>query len=254
MNLYVCIKQVPDTETKIQLSEEKTLQTSNIKWIINPYDEYALEEALLLKAQKENCTVTVIALGPKERITESLRTALAIGADAAIAIDAPETLDANSTAKALAHCIQQKPSPSIIYTGKLAIDDNGLAVTQMLAEYLNASHVTNAIKIKYSDHKTSVHREIEGGSQELIDITYPAVIGVNKGINTPRYATLQGIMKAKKKTIEHFPIEINKSDLKIELKNYQLPKERPPVQMIQGDVTSQAIELFRLLREESKVI
>lgn len=254
MNIYICIKQVPDTETRIQLSEDQKLQTSNIKWIINPYDEYAIEEALLLKAKKENSTVTAIALGPKTRVIEALRTALAMGADAATLIDAPETLDANATAKALANCIQHKPEPSIIYTGKLAIDDNGFAVTQMLAEYLNFSHVTNATKIEYLTDKVSVQREIEGGCQEVIEVTYPTVIGVNKGINTPRYATLPGIMKAKKKTIEELSAEATNEDIKVELTNYQLPPERPPVKMIEGDPNKQAADLAKLLREESKVI
>ncbi len=256
MNVVVCIKQVPDTETKIQLSGD-TLNPQGIKWIMNPYDEIAVEEALKFKAAKPAAIVTVMSLGPKARVSESLRTALAMGADEAIVIDAPEFTDNNTAAKGLAGAIKTLGATTIVYTGKLAIDDNASAVTQMLAEYLGFPHATGASKAEYSDSAVTVEREIEGGSREVIELKLPAVVGANKGLNTPRYASLPGIMKAKKKTIKELSLEsvgVTSADTKLKYSGYQLPAERPQVKIISGDAGAQAAQLVKLLREEARII
>ena len=203
MKLFVCIKQVPDTETKIKINAPKNgIDPTGIKWVMNPYDEFAVEEALKFKQANPSANVTVVSVGPKQRVVDVLRTALAMGADDAIAIDAPENIDCNSTAKALAAAITQEGGPHLIFTGKLAIDDNAASVSQMLAEYLKIPHATVVTKFEHQGDKAIVEREIEGGSRELIQMYLPAVIGANKGLNMPRYASLPGIMKAKKKTIK----------------------------------------------------
>ncbi len=256
MNVVVCIKQVPDTETKIQLGADG-ISSQGVKWVMNPYDEFAVEEALKFKAAKPAAIVTAISLGPKTRVSESLRTALAMGADEAIVIDAPETTDNNTAAKALAGAIKSLGEVTLVYTGKLAIDDNASAVTQMVAEYLGFTHATGASKAEYSDTSVTVEREIEGGSREVIELKYPAVVGANKGLNTPRYASLPGIMKAKKKTIKELTLEstgATASDAKLKYSNFQLPPDRPQVKMLTGDAGAQSSQLAKLLREEAKVI
>ena len=201
MKTYVCIKQVPDTETRLQIKPDKSgIEESGIKWVMNPYDEYAVEEALKIREAKGG-TVTVISVGPKSRVTDVLRTAMAMGADDAIVIDTAAFLDADLTARALANAITKEGAADLIFAGKLAIDDNAASVPQMVAERLNIPHVTVVNKLTLGDPLT-VERESEGGARETYQIKGPCVLAANKGLNTPRYASLPGIMKAKKKTAQ----------------------------------------------------
>lgn len=258
MKIFVCIKQVPDTETKIQVKADGSgIEESGIKWVMNPYDEYAVEEALKLREAKGSGSVTVMSLGPKQRVTETLRTALAMGADEAIVIDSADGLDSYLTAKALAGAIQKEGGSDIIFSGKLAIDDNAAAVSQMLAEFLQIPHMTVVSKFSLAGDKIHVEREIEGGSRETYEITGPCVIAANKGLNTPRYASLPGIMKAKKKPVKELSLGdlgVEASQVRVKLKNYKSPAEKPAVKMLQGDSAAQAKELVRLLLEEAKVL
>lgn len=256
MNVFVCLKQVPDTETKIQISGGD-INTQSIKWVMNPYDEFAVEEALKFKAANPSAIVTVISLGPKTRVSETLRTALAMGADEAVVIDVAGPLDHHLTAKALAGALRTLGQPSLILTGKLAIDDNASAVTQMLAEYLDLPHVTGITKAEYSGSSVTVESEREGGSREIIEVKLPAILGANKGLNIPRYASLPGIMKAKKKTIKELSLSdvgASEADLKLKFTDFQLPPERPQAKLLAGAAAEQASQLVKLLREEAKVI
>ena len=258
MKIYVCIKQVPDTETKIQINAEKNgIETNGIKWVMNPYDEFAVEEALKLKQANAGATVTAVSLGPKKRVVDALRTALAMGADDAIVIDAPENLDCNATAKGLAAAISQEGENSVVFTGKLAIDDNAASVSQMVAEYLSIPHTTVVTQFDHSGENVVVEREIEGGSKEVVQMTLPAVVGANKGLNMPRYASLPGIMKAKKKPVkelEFSSLNVGDDQIKVSFKNFELPAEKPACKMIDGDAGAQASSVVQLLREEAKVI
>lgn len=257
MKIFVCLKQVPDTETRIQVKADRSgIEETGVKWVINPYDEYAVEEALKLKEAKGSGQVTVITIGPKARSSEALRTAMAMGADDAIVIDSTEYLDSYWTAKALAGAIQKEGAFDFILTGKLAIDDNAASVPQMLAEALNIPHVTVVSKLTMG---TSIlaEREVEGGAREVFEITGPCVIAANKGLNTPRYASLPGIMKAKKKPLKELSLNdtgVAAGASKVRLKDFQLPKEKPAVKMIAGDAATQAKELVRLVMEEAKVL
>jgi electron transfer flavoprotein beta subunit len=257
MKIFVCLKQVPDTESRIQLRADKSgIEEAGVKWIMNPYDEFAVEEALKLKESKGQGQVTVISVGPKSRVTEALRTAMAMGADDGIVIDTSEPLDSYWTARALASAIQKEGAFDVIFAGKLAIDDNAASVPQIVAEFLNVPHVTVASKFT-AGAQFQVEREIEGGAREVFELQGPCVIAANKGLNTPRYASLPGIMKAKKKPLK----EIALSDLgfsidkmKVRLKDFQLPPEKPSVKMLSGDAATQAKELVRLLMDEAKVL
>lgn len=257
MKIFVCLKQVPDTETRIQLKADKSgIEETGIKWIMNPYDEFAVEEALKVKEAKGGGTVTVVSVGPKARVSEALRTAMAMGADDAIVVDTTEPLDTYWTAKALAGAIQKEGAADLIFGGKLAIDDNASSVPQILAEFLGLPHVTVVSKMTF-DGSITAEREIEGGAREIFSVQGPCVIAANKGLNTPRYASLPGIMKAKKKPLKELTLSdvgVDTGKTKTRLKDFQLPPEKPAVKMLSGDSATQAKELVRLLMDEAKVL
>jgi electron transfer flavoprotein beta subunit len=258
MKVFVCIKQVPDTETKIKIrGDGNGIDTAGVKWVMNPYDEFAVEEAIKMREAGKATQVIAVSLGPKARVNETLRTALAMGADEAIVIDAGDDLDSYTTAKALAAAIRAEGEFKMILTGKQAIDDNQSAVSQMLAEFLNIPHATVVSKIEYADSQVTCEREVEGGTREVVQLTLPAVVGANKGLNAPRYASLPGIMKAKKKTIKEIAIntlDTGDGDVRSQFVGFQLPPDKPAVKMIAGDAASASAQLAKLLREEAKVI
>lgn len=258
MRIFVCIKQVPDTETKIKLNASASgIDESGVKWVINPYDEYAIEEALKLKSEVGDAKVTAISLGPKKRVTDALRTAMAMGTDDGIVIDTDNYLDPFATAKALSAAIKKQDSCDFVFTGKLAIDGNSNSVSQYLAEFLDLPHLTVVSEFKAEGGKYLMSREVEGGTKEIFEVTGPAVLGANKGLNTPRYASLPGIMKAKKKPLEEIAISdlgFQDSDIKMSFSDFEMPEEKPPVQFIEGDPGQQAQELVRLLKDDAKVL
>lgn len=257
MKFFVCVKQVPDTETKIKIAADgKSVDTAAVKWVLNPYDEYAIEEGVKLRDANAGSQLWAISMGPKKRVTEALRTALAMGADEAIVIDSAEGLDSVVTAKALATVIQQEGGAQIVFSGKLAIDDNAASVSQMLAEFLQIPHSTVVSKFTFSAETVTVERDVEGGAKEIVQMKNPSLVAANKGLNMPRYASLPGIMKAKKKTIK----EIDFSSLNVDLTNktkvlsMEMPPEKPPVKMMSGDINSQVSSLVSSLRDEAKVL
>jgi electron transfer flavoprotein beta subunit len=258
MKIFVCIKQVPDTETKIKITPDaSSIDANGIKWVINPYDEYAIEEAVKYREANPGAQVFVLSVGPTKRVSESLRTALAMGADEGLVVNAPENIDSYATARALAEVIKGEGGADLIFTGKLAIDDNASSVSQMLAEFLGTPHATVVSKFAMTPEGITVERDIEGGAKEVISLKGPAVIGANKGLNTPRYASLPGIMKAKKKVlkeIEFASLNIPPTDVKVKYSQLSLPAEKPAVKILAGDSSSQVAELVKLLRDEAKVL
>src|SRR5262249_19999074 len=202
MNIYVCIKQVPDTETKIKLNADSSwIDTAGIKWIMSPYDEFAVEEALRLKEKNAGSTVTVLSAGPA-RVVESIRTALAMGADSGIHVELPETADNNMSAKALAGALRKESKVDLVFTGKETIDDGAAQVSQLIAEYFGIPYVTVVLNVEYGTQSVKCKREIEGGAFEMVEASLPALIAAQKGMNEPRYASLPNIMKAKKKEVK----------------------------------------------------
>ncbi|MCM0604728.1 MAG: electron transfer flavoprotein subunit beta/FixA family protein [Xanthomonadaceae bacterium] len=257
MNIYVCIKQVPDTETKIKLSPDSTgIDTTGIKWIVSPYDEFAIEEALRLKEKNAGSLVTVIAAGPA-RVVEALRTALAMGADNAIHVEIAETADNFFTAKSLAAALKKEAKVDIVYFGKEAIDDGAGQTAQLTAALMDLPCVTVALNVEYSADKIKAKREVEGGAFEMIEATLPVVIAAQKGMNEPRYASLPNIMKAKKKEVKAYKesdLGVSSADQKIKLKNFQLPPPKQPGKKVEGDAATAAKALVQLLHTEAKVI
>ena len=262
VHIFVCVKQVPDTETRVRPNDDATfIDTQSIKWIMNPYDEFAVEQALLVKANHSDCTVTAVRVGSVQD-TECLRTAMAMGADEAILVEAEDNLDSYSIAKALKGAIGQSgKSAGLILAGKQAIDDDCLQVPQLLATMMDLPSVSVIVGFEEKDGKLTLRREIEGGSVEVYETPLPAVVACNKGLNTPRYASLPGIMKAKKKPLQQLSLSdvgVTPEDRRVVYSAFQLPPERPPGKKFEaGDDASagQVVsEVVQLLRNEAKVV
>ncbi len=258
MKIFVCIKQVPDTETKIKiLPDQSGIDPVGIKWVMNPYDEYAVEEAIKFREKNAGAQVWVITSGPKARAVEALRTGLAMGADEAIVVNSPENLDAYSTAKCLAAAIKIEGGAHIVFTGKLAIDTNQSSVPQMVAEFLEIPHTSVVSKFEAAAENLTVERDVDGGSKEVVQMVAPALVSANKGLNMPRYASLPGIMKAKKKIIkevEFSSLGIAGTEQKVKYTGYSLPAEKPAVKLLAGDAAAQVSQLISALRDEAKVL
>ncbi len=263
MNVIVCLKQVPDTETQIKIAPDgKSIVTDDIKWVMNPYDEYGVEEALRLK-EKFGGEVTVVSLGPK-RVTESIRTALAMGADKGILIsdDALEGSDSLATAKALAAAIKDLDY-DLIFTGQRGVDDDMGVVGASLAEFLDVPQFSVIVKVEVAEDGKSVkaHRPVEG-QVLVVESSLPALITTQKGLNEPRYATLPGIMKAKKKPFEEKtladlgldPAKVGEGGRKVKILELTPPPKRGEGKIIEGETPQEkAAELAKLLHEEAKV-
>jgi len=260
VKIVVCVEQVPDTETRVKVAasgnaiSEPDVQT----WIVSPYDEFAIEEALRIKEAKGG-EVVVVSAGP-ERAQQALRTALAMGADAAVhvkdaALDAADTL---GTARALAAAIKTLGAVDLVLCGQQGVGGDHSQVPGMLAELLDLPQVTVAVKIAVGEGEATVEREIEG-ARESWATSLPAVISAQKGLNEPRYASLKGIMAAKKKPLQVMDLKALGLDAgavaaRARVVRLELPRPRPPVRMVEGDPATQAKELVRLLHEEAKVI
>lgn len=257
MNIFVCIKQVPATETKIKINANGTgIDTTGIKWIMSPYDEFAVEEAIRVKEKNAGSTVTVVSVGP-QRVTETIRTALAMGCDNAVWVDAPEDIDSFQVAKSLAAVLKKETKADLVFAGKQAIDDDCAQVSQLLATMLEIPYVTVALNAEYGADKATVKRETEGGTLEVIELPKPCLIAPQKGMNEPRFASLPNIMKAKKKEIKQYKMAdlgVTDGDRKIRLVNLQLPPAKAAGKKLSGEPAAQAQALVKALREEAKVI
>jgi electron transfer flavoprotein beta subunit len=255
----VCLKQVPDTETQIKVNPEGTgIVTEGIKYIINPYDEFSVEEALRLKEKFKEGEVVILAIGP-DRATESIRTALAMGADRGIHVNDPalNAADPFAVAQALAAAAKDVQY-DVIFCGHRAIDDDFCEVGAMLAEFLGLPQVTLVTKVEVAADKKSavLERDIEGG-KETVEVPLPCVVTSQKGLNEPRYASLPGIMKAKKK-----PIDVKNAaalgvtvEAKLQSKEYAMPPERKAGKKIEGlEPPDAAKQVVQALRSEAKVI
>jgi electron transfer flavoprotein beta subunit len=264
VNIIVCLKQVPDTETQIKIaSDGKSIVTDDIKWVMNPYDEFGVEEALRLK-EKFGGEVTVVSLGPK-RVTESIRTALAMGADKGILIcdDALERSDSLAVAKALYAAIKDLEY-DLIFTGQRGVDDDMGVVGANLAELLDIPQLSVIDKVEVAEDEKSVkvNRPVEGGTL-VIESSLPALITAQKGLNEPRYASLPGIMKAKKKPLDEKTLadlgldaaDFGEGARKVKVLEMTPPPAREGGKIVEGETPQEkAAELARLLHEEAKVI
>ena len=203
MKVMVCLKQVPHQDAKLDVNADGTwIQEDNIKFEINSYDTYALEEALRLKDADGDTEVVVVSVGP-DRVTQALRTALGMGADRAIHVNDPEaeTSDALGIAKILTAIVKEE-SPDIVFTGLMTDDGNSAAVPPMVAELCDMPSATGVVHTETSGSTVTTERELEGGALEVVELPTPCVVAIQTGANQVRYASLKGIMQAKKKPVD----------------------------------------------------
>ena len=259
MKIVVCVKQVPDTETRVQIAPEgNAIVESDVNWIVSPYDEFAIEEALKIK-EAQGGEVVVVTVGP-DRALSALRTGLAMGADSAVHVKDPalDGADTLATARALAGALKTLAPVDLVLCGQQGVGGDHSQVPGLLAEMLDLPQVTVAVKLDVQDGKAVVEREIEG-ARETWETSLPAVISAQKGLNEPRYASLKGIMAAKKKPLQVLDaagvgLDAAAAASKVKVTAMELPPARPDAAMIEGEPETQAAELIRRLAEEAKVI
>jgi electron transfer flavoprotein beta subunit len=243
VKIAVCIKRVPDSETRIKIgADRKSIDESGVKFVLNPFDEYAVEEALKLKEQTGG-EVVAVSLGPDSSL-ETIRSAMAMGADSERI-----PLDPLPTARALAAELEQG-AYDIVFFGKLAIDDYDQAVGTMVAELLGIPSVSAITRLEVTDKSATVEREVEG-AVEVVEFSLPAIVTAEKGLNEPRYPALRGIMLAKKK-----PLDIKEVDLGgggLDVLELALPSERKAGRIV-GEGPEAVSALVEALKNEAKVL
>ncbi|MCM3180454.1 electron transfer flavoprotein subunit beta/FixA family protein [Cytobacillus horneckiae] len=254
MNILVLIKQTFDTEEKITLQNGKICE-DGVNFIINPYDEYAIEEALKLR-DLHGGEVTVITIGP-ERSENALRTALAMGADKAIIVDSEDQeLDEHSISKVLAAVIKGRKY-DLILGGNMAVDYGSGQVGPRLAEELDIPQITTITYIEVNGNQVIIERDVEG-DKELVESSLPVLVTAQQGLNEPRYPSLPGIMRAKKKPIERLEIDDfdfeDDIDAKTVVTETYFPPKKDAGRILIGEIKDQVSELANLLRSEAKVL
>lgn len=262
MEIVVLVKQVPDTEALVQIADDGvSIKTQDIKWVMNPYDELAVEEALRIR-DAQGGTVTILSVGT-DKAQETIRTALAMGADKGVLVSDPaaEGSDSLGTAKILTAALKEMPHDLII-VGQRAVDEDNYQVGAAVAEMLSIPQVSIVTKAEFSDGKIQCTRAIEGGSV-VVEASLPALFTTQRGLNEPRYASLPGIMKAKKKPLEVKTLgdigvdagTVGSGSRKLKIKSLNMPPERQAVKMVEGESPAAvAAELVKILHDEAKVI
>jgi electron transfer flavoprotein beta subunit len=249
VKITVCIKRTPDTETRIRVAEDgRSVDPSGVKFIISPYDEFAVEAGLRMRDAAGEGEVTVMALGDAAA-SEQLRAALAMGADRAVLLKGDVTMDGLATAKALAAELESQ-APELVLFGVKAADDDQQQVGPMTATLLGMPCVTAVGSFELGDGVVVCHREVEGGT-EVVEARLPAAITITKGAFEPRYASLKGIMAAKRKPLDEKDATSQPARLVIEA--LDPPPERPAGRVV-GEGAEAVPELVRLLRQEAKVL
>lgn len=259
MKIAVFVKRVPDTASVFKIaSDNKSVETTGLKFVMSPYDEHAVELAIQLKEAGKAEEVIVVSMGP-DGTQEIIRTALAMGADRAIFIktDAGASNTPKTTAGILAAAVRDEGC-KLLFAGKQAVDDDASQVPERIAELLELPHASVVTSFELNGDNAIVKREIEGGSYTY-EITIPALFTIEKGINTPRYPTLPNIMKAKKKDIREVAVaDLGLSDdqlaSNVTIETMALPRQDRLNKIIEGDNTERVQKLLGILREEEKVL
>lgn len=250
MKIAVCVSHVPDTATKINIADSgKEIDPAGVTYIINPYDEFAVEEALTTKETLgDDSEVIAISVG-NDKNKETIKKALAMGVDSGVLLKTESQLDSFGIAKALAEEIKTQGC-DLVFMGKQSVDFDNQIVGQMTSAILDYSCISVVVDFKIDGQNITCEREIEGG-KEVVTAQLPCIITAQKGLNEPRYASLKGIMSAKKKTIEEKPA--TETENNIEVIGLKKPQAKNPGRIL-GTDSSAVPELVRLLREEAKVI
>jgi electron transfer flavoprotein beta subunit len=254
VKIAVCVKQVPSSEARIVLAADgRSIDPAEVEMVLNPYDEYALEEALRIKEAKGG-EVIAVTIGP-EKAKEALRTCLAMGADRGVIVSdaAYQGGDALGVARALAD-VMRGLEPDLVLCGKLSIDVEGDATPVALAEHLGWAHVALITKLEWTDERNArAHREVEGG-REIVAVALPAVLSAEKGLNEPRYPSLKGIMAAKRKPIDAVTPAVAPEARGVEIVAMAPPPERLGGKKFTGEVADVVSQVVALLKTEAKVL
>ncbi|HZM27083.1 MAG TPA: electron transfer flavoprotein subunit beta/FixA family protein [Gemmatimonadales bacterium] len=249
MKIAVCLKRVPDTVAKITIgADRKSIDESGLKFVPNPYDEFAIEEAIALKEKAGSGETVVYGIGT-DAAQETLRAALAMGIDRAVLLKSPGSPDGLEIARVLAAEVKEG-GYDLILCGKLAVDDYNHQVGVMLAELLGLPCISSVAHLTVADGSVEAEREIEGGV-EVATCQLPAVLTCEKGLNNPRLPSLKGIMAAKKKPLETKAVPVGVGS--IEVLSLDYPAERKPGKVV-GEGADAVPELLRLLRTEARVL
>ena len=256
MQIYVCIKHVPDTAATIRIAGDNGFDDTGCVFIINPYDEYAIEQAVQL-VEAHGGEVIAVCIG-KSDAAASIRAAMAMGAHRGILVCVgSQFLSSLTTARALQAAIAQDGRPDVIFTGKVAVDTEGVQTPYRLAAAMDLPVVSEINRMEIDDGTARVRREIGGGVNELLEVSLPCVLGATKGLNEPRYPTFRAIMNAKKKplqTIDLADLQIPVDESGVERIALEKVPERSGARMIDGDVRQAVETLVRILKEEENII
>jgi electron transfer flavoprotein beta subunit len=249
MRIYACVKHVPDTAANIR-PLDGTAFDETVKFIMNPYDEYALEQALQIRDQEGASEVIAVTVG-KESAAATLRSALAMGADRGILVKIDTYfMDSLETSRLLQKAIDMDGSPDLIFTGKQSVDTEGMQVPFRLAALFDLPVVVNVAAFSLADGVVTVEREMEGDVREVIDMSIPCIVGAAKGLNRPRCPTLPDMMKVLNRSDFH----IQKPLQTVELLELQPVPDRGRGRILKGSPENMADELLHLLRDEAKVL
>lgn len=258
MKIAVLVKRVPDTASVFKVAADQvSVETSSIKYVLGPYDEHALEEAIQIREAGKADEVVVVTMGV-EASKEVIRSALAMGADRAIFVNKNvDEAGFTGTSEVLAGMLKTEEF-GLIFAGKQAVDDDGAQVPERVAELLGVPHVSAVAKFELGDGKATALREVEGGNFDL-EVPLPALFTIEKGINVPRYPTLPNIMKAKKKEIKEHTIAdlgLNEADVKsgLVVEHLSLPRQDRLNNYLQGEIPEQVAQLLTKLRQDEKVL
>jgi electron transfer flavoprotein beta subunit len=256
MKIYVCVKHVPDTAANIKTVGANGFDDANCKFIINPYDEYAIEQAVRL-TESQGGEAVVVTVG-KAAAMATVRSALAMGPQRGILVTiADQFLDSDITSQALKAAIEKDGKPDLILTGKGAVDTEGFQTAYRLAEAMQLPVVNEILKMELRDGKAVVEREIGGGSREVLEVALPCVLGATKGLNEPRYPKFPDIMKAKKKEVKQMTLAdlgLSAAAAQTELVQLEKVPDRTAAKVLPGPVREAVRELVRILKQDEKVI
>ena len=256
MKVMVCLKQVPHQDARLDVNADGTwIQEDNIKFEINSYDTYAVEEALRLK-DSAGAEVIVVSVGP-DRVTQALRTALGMGADRAVHVKDPEAqgADALGTAKILA-AVAKEVEADVVFCGLMADDDNASAIPPMLAALLDMPSATSVLATEAGDASIKVERELEGGDLEVVELEKPCLLAIQTGANQVRYASLKGIMQAKKKPVDVKTLSdlgladsVGTAHNKTKINRIYVPPKGDSADILQGSTDEVVSQLLTKIKE-----
>lgn len=261
MKIGICAKVTPDTDTRIKILGDG-IDPAGVKWVVSPYDLFAVEEAIRTQEALGDSVEEVVgySVGPESVITQMRQSCLALGADRAVIVsgEAAESTDSLGVARCLAKAIE-RDQVSLVFCGKVAVDDDNTQVPSMIAALLDWELLSRVSAFETDGSSFTATRNLDGGIQEVVQGSLPVVITADRGLNTPRYAKLPAIMKAKRKPVDQLTgseLGLTDEDLAPHVREtaWSLPEDRPSGRILEGELSAQVKELVRLLREEAKVI